>query len=60
MKYPNILKRLNTIFIEVENIQFLYENGDLREETTKDELITLNIRLDFFQEKIKELENLEK
>ena len=59
MKYQKVIERLDMILTEVGNLEFLYDIGDISEESAKDELIDLNTRLDFFREKIKELENLE-
>lgn len=57
MNYQKVIERLGMALTELKNLEFLYDIGDLCEEDTKDELNALNIRLDFFQEKIQVLEN---
>ena len=57
MKYPKVIERLAMILTEVGNLEFLYDIGDICEESTKEELLYLNNRLDFFEAKIKGLEN---
>lgn len=56
MKYPKVIERLDMILTEVGNLEFLYDIGDICEESAKDELVMLNSRLDFFEAKIEELE----
>lgn len=57
MNYQKVIERLGMALTELKNLEFLYDIGDLCGEDTKDELNALNIRLDFFQEKIQVLEN---